>query len=56
VVGLPHVTVLDALMSNIVLFEEKQVRRGWNETDQKWYFSIIDTVTILTGNERPRKY
>jgi hypothetical protein len=43
-------------MSNIVLFEEKHVRRVWSETERKWYFSIIDVVIILTGSDRPRKY
>jgi len=43
-------------MSNIALFEEKHVRRVWNEVEQRWYFSIIDTVSILIGNDRPRKY
>ena len=43
-------------MSNIKLFESKQVRSAWNETEQKWYFSIIDVVKILSGSPRPRKY
>ena len=43
-------------MNTIKLFEEKQVRAAWHEAEQKWYFSIIDTITILTGSERPRKY
>jgi DNA-damage-inducible protein D len=43
-------------MSNIVLFEEKQVRRAWNEADRQWHFSIIDVITILAGTDRPRKY
>jgi hypothetical protein len=43
-------------MSNIKLFESKQVRSVWNETEQKWYFSIIDVVEILSGSPRPRKY
>jgi BRO family, N-terminal domain len=40
----------------IKLFEEKQVRSIWNEEDEKWYFSIIDIIQILTESERPRKY
>lgn len=43
-------------MSNIKLFENKQVRSAWNETEQKWYFSIIDVIEILSGSPRPRKY
>ena len=40
----------------IKLFEQKQVRSIWNEEEEKWYFSIIDVIQILTESERPRKY
>ncbi len=40
----------------IKLFEQKQVRTSWNEDKEKWYFSIIDVIQILTDSERPRKY
>jgi hypothetical protein len=37
-------------MNNLVLFEQKQVRRLWNEADQKWYFAIVDVVGVLTDS------
>jgi hypothetical protein len=40
----------------IKLFEEKQVRSIWNEEEEKWYFSIVDIIQILTESDRPRKY
>jgi prophage antirepressor-like protein len=40
----------------IKLFEQKQVRSVWNDEKEKWYFSIIDVVEVLTGIDRPRKY
>lgn len=43
-------------MSNIKLFEEQQVRSIWNEEKQKWYFSIIDVIAVLTNSPRSRKY
>ena len=43
-------------MSNIKLFESKQVRSEWSESEQLWYFSIIDIIEILTESKRPRKY
>ena len=43
-------------MSNIKLFEEQQVRSVWNEEQQKWYFSIIDVIAVLTNSPRSRKY
>ena len=30
------------------LFEQKQVRSIWIEEQEKWYFSIIDVISILT--------
>ena len=40
----------------IKIFEDKKVRTVWDETDEKWYVSIIDVIEVLTNNERPRKY
>jgi hypothetical protein len=40
----------------IKLFEQQQVRTHWDEQEEKWYFSIVDTIQILTESERPRKY
>ncbi len=42
--------------TTIKLFEQKQVRSIWNDNEEKWYFSIIDVIEVLTGSERPRKY
>ncbi|RZJ72061.1 MAG: hypothetical protein EOO47_22665, partial [Flavobacterium sp.] len=41
---------------SIKLFEQKQVRSVWDDEQEKWYFSIVDVIIILTGTERPRKY
>jgi len=43
-------------MSNIKLFEEKKVRSLWNEKEEKWYFSIVDVVAILTDSHDARNY
>lgn len=42
--------------TNIRLFEAKQIRSAWSEEEQKWYFSVIDVIEVLTGTDRPRKY
>jgi len=42
--------------TSIKLFEQKQIRTSWNEEEEKWYFSIIDVIEVLTGTDRPRKY
>lgn len=40
----------------IQIFEEKKVRTIWNEEEEKWYFSIVDTIQVLTDSPNPRKY
>lgn len=40
----------------IQIFEEKLVRTLWDAGQEKWYFSIIDVIEILTSSDRPRKY
>ena len=40
----------------IKLFEERKVRTVWDDELEKWYFSIVDVIEVLTDNERPRKY
>jgi len=43
-------------MSNIKLFESKQVRSHWDEKTETWFFSVIDVVGILTDSSNPRDY
>lgn len=40
----------------IQLFESKKVRTVWDETAEKWYFSVVDVIEVLTDSDRPRKY
>lgn len=40
----------------IKLFESKKIRSVWNDDEEKWYFSIVDVIEVLTGTDRPRKY
>lgn len=43
-------------MFNIKLFESKKIRSQWNAEEEKWYFSIVDIIEILTDSPRARKY
>lgn len=38
----------------IVLFEEKEVRRTWH--DEQWYFSVVDVVQALTDSSDVKQY
>ena len=41
---------------SIKLFESKQIRSVWNETEEKWYFVIEDVISILTDSKDPKQY
>jgi len=43
-------------MSNIKLFESKQIRSIWNEKERKWYFSIQDVIEVLTNSADIKQY
>ena len=40
----------------IKVFEQKKIRSHWDDEQEKWYFSVIDVIEILTDSPRPRKY
>src|SRR5574344_354179 len=40
----------------IKIFEEKKVRTIWDDQEEKWYFSIVDVVSILTDSVNPTDY
>ncbi len=40
----------------IRLFQDQQVRVLWDDTLEKWYFSIVDIIGVLTESPNPRKY
>ena len=42
--------------TSIKLFESKKIRSHWDEADEKWYFSIIDVVEILSESSIPKRY
>lgn len=43
-------------IAGIQLFEEKKVRTIWKEDEEKWYFSIVDVISVLTDSLNARKY
>ena len=40
----------------IKIFEQKKIRSHWDDEQEKWYFSVIDVIEVLTESPRPRKY
>jgi hypothetical protein len=43
-------------MKDLKLFENKKIRSSWDAKQEKWYFSIVDIIEVLTDSPRPRKY
>lgn len=42
--------------AKIAIFEGKRIRRLWDQNQEKWYFSVVDVVEVLTGSTIPRRY
>ena len=44
------------MKKSIKLFESKKVRTHWDESEEKWYFAIVDVIAILTNSPNPQVY
>lgn len=44
------------MKNELKVFEDKNIRSSYDEDKEKWYFSIIDIVAILTESKNPRRY
>lgn len=40
----------------IKLFQDQHVRVHWNNDNEKWYFSIVDVIGLLTNSVNPNAY
>lgn len=38
------------------LFEDKEIRSIWDSEKEEYFFSVVDVISALINNERPRKY
>jgi len=43
-------------MKEIKIFENKRIRSNWDSEQEKWFFSVVDIIEVLTDSPRPRKY
>jgi len=41
---------------SLKLFEDKKIRTQWDDQQEKWYFSIVDVVAVLTDSPNPQTY
>lgn len=37
--------------TDLKIFENKNIRVKWNEEEEKWYFSVVDIVSVLTDSD-----
>ena len=45
--------------NHIIAFQNKKIRRHWDEKQEKWYFSVVDIMQVLTDQsnfQTARKY
>jgi len=42
--------------NKIAIFEGQKIRRIWDKKQEKWYFSVVDVVEVLTDSVNPRDY
>ena len=42
--------------NKIAIFEGQKIRRIWDKKQEKWYFSVVDVVGVLTDSVNPRDY
>lgn len=42
--------------NSIKLFGNENIRAVWDEDKEKWYFSIVDVVSVLTASPNPQTY
>ena len=40
--------------NKIQIFEDKKIRTAWNESEEEWYFSIVDVISVLTDSNDPQ--
>ena len=45
-----------AEVPKIALFEGRKIRRQWDEKQEKWHFSLVDVIEILTDSKNPTDY
>lgn len=43
-------------MKDLMKFENKQVRSHWDAEEEKWYFSVVDVIAVLTDSVDPTAY
>lgn len=43
-------------ISAVATFMDRTIRRQWDPEREKWYFSVVDIIKVLTESTKPRRY
>jgi hypothetical protein len=38
------------MKETLAVFEQKKIRKVWDEKTEKWYFSVVDVISVLTDS------
>ena len=41
---------------SIRFFNDKEVRAAWDDASNRWLFSVVDVIAVLTDSKNPRNY
>lgn len=44
------------MQNSLAIFEGRKIRRHWDQKQEKWYFSVVDIIQVLTSSTIPRRY
>ena len=44
------------MKNELKVFDEKKVRTLWDEDQEKWFFSVVDVIAVLTDSVDPATY
>ena len=44
------------MKNEIKIFEQNNIRSVYDEEKEKWYFSVIDLIAVLTESSDPANY
>lgn len=46
----------EELNHGVILFQDQEIRKIWDDEHEKWYFSIVDVVSALSHSSAPKRY
>ena len=44
------------IQNKVQIFDNSKIRSVWDSEEEKWYFSVVDVIAVLTDSVNPRDY